>query len=85
MKPIDYVNFRGVEFPLFDITIKNDTGENEDVRVGTVALDILLTDAINSGDDEARVIDEGIFFYIDDDVTELSEEEIVKFAEESVW
>lgn len=78
---LDTITFQGNEYIIRII----DTEEYGTVQVATTNLaDALLPEGIDHVSDEAEDIDNGIFFYVEEDEINLPEEELISLIEESI-
>ena len=78
---LDTITFQGNEYIIRII----DTEEYGTVQVATTNLaDALLPEGIDHVSDEEEDIDNGIFFYVEEDEINLPEEELISLIEESI-
>lgn len=79
------INWLGTEYPAIDITIFEDTPDEQRVTVSSTDLDASLIRYMEGSivSDEATRLDESIAYYIDPSEFYLPENEIVKIVEES--
>lgn len=72
----DSINFNGNKYPTLEVMLNEQWG-------GVVAPESLENALVMTNWDEARWIDDGIFFYVPDELFEAGDEEaVVRFVEE---
>lgn len=83
MKPIETINYKGVEYPMFEININLNLNRRlEPVIISVESLESeIISDYGAYRDTEAISIDERIYFYIPDDMADKDEQTIRIFIE----
>jgi hypothetical protein len=72
------IKYKGKEYPTRLFIVNNpEFGENQTIRIGTFSLNSDLGDAGSFGEEE-ELVDDEIYYYIDDSDFELTGEEICK-------
>jgi hypothetical protein len=70
------IEYKGKEYPTRLFIVNNpEFGENQTIRIGTYSLNSDLGDAGSFGEEE-ELVDDEIYYYIDDSDFELTGEEI---------
>jgi len=70
--------YKGVEYPTRLFVVDNpEFGEEQVIRIGTYSLNSDMGDAGEFGEEE-ELVDDQIYYYVDDNEIELSGEEICK-------
>jgi hypothetical protein len=73
---MENIEYKGKQYPTRLFIVNNpEFGENQTIRVGTYSLNSDLGDVDDYGDEE-EIIDNKIYYYVDDNEIELSPEEI---------
>ena len=94
MKPSDYIEYKGKEYPLFDVDIIDQETEEsaEDMEFMTVtgATQSLSDQLIDSAtgmpvDKSAERRDNDIFFYIPDELADKEAHEIADYVSDNCW
>ncbi len=84
------IEYKGKQYPTRLFIVNNpEFGENQTIRIANDSLDIAMGNHSNHGEEETNV-DDQIYFYVEDEVFDLSPEEIcenhldipMKFIEE---
>ena len=76
----DFIEYHGIRFPVREIQLS----EDETVLVGTETLERALIDPVTSQytDDEAKEIDEQIYFFAPDDMITRGDDELTEFVKQ---
>lgn len=78
------IYWHGRKFSALDITLLENTEREEMVTVSTLNLAQQLIDDRNLYPDEATMLDESIFFYLDAEEMQLPEEQIRQILENAI-
>lgn len=78
----EYIDFKEREWPIQQVTIFQDTPDEQDVLVGTTDLEEQLIAALYYSD-EAYHLDESICYYVKPNEIDLPNDELVKIVEDS--
>jgi len=87
---MESIEYKGKKYPTRLFIVDNpEFGEHQTIRIATDSLDIAMGNHLKHGEEETKV-DDQIYFYVEDEVIELSAEEIcenhldvpMKFIEE---
>jgi len=94
MTPDRYVEYDGKQYPVYLVNIIDQETEDSAMNMETIEVPISveslsqkLIDQLTRApiDSKATFIDEGIFFYIPDEMASLSEAEVADFVSDNCW
>lgn len=94
MTPDRYVEYDGKQYPVYLVNIIDQETEDSAMNMETIEVPIsvesLRQKIIDQStgapiDSKATFIDEGIFFYILDEMASLSEAEVADFVSDNCW
>lgn len=93
MSPDKYIEYNGKNYPVFNLNIVDQSDEDSaqnmemiEVAVSVQSLSDMLTDSSGSPvNEEARILDEEIFFYIPDELADKEANEIADYVTDNCW
>lgn len=93
MTPDKYIEYNGKNYPVFNLNIVDQSDEDStqnmemiEVAVSVQSLSDILIDSSGSPvNEEARILDEEIFFYIPDELADKEANEIADYVTDNCW
>lgn len=94
MKPTNYITYNGESFPVFVINIIDQTDEKSAMNMKFISISVSVESLSERLIDPttgapvssiATAIDQGIFFYIPDELADKEADEIANYVTDNCW